>query len=139
MRPRAGTPAALTLAIALAGCGGGSSGSPRQAAAIPGGVAKALASKSDEIADALEAGDVCGAAQRADDLKHAVEDAIAQGDVPAAFQRELVQTATDLQNEVNCVQEHEKEEEDKGDKKGHEKKGETGTLEITTDTTGDED
>jgi hypothetical protein len=84
--------------------------------------------RSDGIAEALDAGDECEAARRADELKHAVDDAIARGDVPAPLQGELVRVATDLQNEVNC----EHEENDKGEKKGHDKGGETTTVETTT-------
>jgi hypothetical protein len=101
-------------------------------------LAKALASKSDSVAEALEAGDVCEAARRADELKHAVDTAISGGKVPTLLQGELERTATDLQNEVNC----EEKDEDKGKGKGkdHDKKGETTTLGTTIidTTTGDD-
>ena len=141
MRPSAGTLAALTLAIVLAACGGGSDTTAAQAAALPRGVADDLAAKSDEIADALDRGDQCGAAHHADELKDEVEAAVADGRVPAAYQGELERTATELQNAVNC-DERGKENKDKdkdqdqdqgkGKKKGHD---DTTTLGTTVSTT----
>jgi len=142
VRPSAGTLAALTLAIVLAACGGGSDTTAAQAAALPRGVADDLAAKSDEIADALDRGDQCGAAHHADELKDEVEAAVADGRVPAAYQGELERTATELQNEVNC-DEHGKENKDKDKdqdqdqdqgkgKKGHD---DTTTLGTTVSTT----
>jgi hypothetical protein len=131
VRPLAGTLAAFCLAIALAGCGGGSSPTTAQAE-LPRALADDLASKSDSIADALDAGDQCKAAQLADELKNAVEAAVSGGQVPSAFQGELVRNATDLQNEVNC---DEKKHEDKGKKEGHKQDGETTTLGTTISTT----
>ena len=135
VRPLAGTLAAFCLAIALAGCGGGSSPTTAQAE-LPRALADDLASKSDSIADALDAGDQCKAAQLADELKNAVEAAVSGGQVPSAFQGELVRNATDLQNEVNC---DEKKEDDKGKgkKKGHDADGTT-TLGTTLSTTTEE-
>jgi hypothetical protein len=130
VRPRAGTLAALSLAIALAGCGG-SSGTSAQEPALPRALVNDLAGKSDEIADALDSGDVCGAAGLADQLKEAVEAAVSDGQVPSAFQDELEQTATDLQNEVNCKEKP--EDKGKGKKKGHD--DETTTLGTTVSTT----
>jgi hypothetical protein len=133
VRPSAGTLAALTLAIVLAACGGGSDTTARQAAALPRAVADELAAKSDEIADALDRGDQCGAAHHADELKDEVEAAIADGRVPAAYKGELERTATELQNDVNC-EEHGKDHKDegKGKKKGH---NDTTTLGTTVSTT----
>ena len=141
----AGTLAALSLAIALAGCGSSSSGTTAGQPALSRGVANALADKSDEIAAALESNNECGAAQLADELKDAVDAAIANGQVPAALRGELARTSTDLQNEVNCPEEHpedngkdENKGEDKGEKKGHDKSGETTTLGTTLSTTTEE-
>jgi hypothetical protein len=130
---RAGTLAALSLAIALAGCGS-SSETSTEPPTLPRALASALADKSDEIASALEGGDSCGAAHHADELKEAVDAAISDGQVPAAFRGELERTTTDLQNEVNCTEEH--GDENEGEKKGHEdKQGETTTLGTTSTTT----
>ena len=136
MRPRAGSLAALSLAIALAGCGG-STGTSAQEPALPRAVANDLAAKSDQIAAALDSGDRCGAAELADRLKDAVDAAVSGGQVPPAFQDELEQTATDLQNEVNC---EEKQEGDKGKgkKKGHGDETTTTMLGTTVSTTTEE-
>jgi hypothetical protein len=106
----------VSLAIALAGCGD-STRTSSQEPALPRAVANDLAAKSDQIADALDSGDRCGAAVLADRLKDAVEAAVSGGQVPPAFQDELEQTATDLQNEVNCEKKKE-DDKGKGKKKG---------------------
>jgi HPt (histidine-containing phosphotransfer) domain-containing protein len=102
---------------------------------LPRAVASDLAAKSDAIADALGLGDVCTAAGLADQLKDAVDAAVSGGQVPPAYQDELEQTATDLQNEVNC---EEKKHEDRGKKKGHDGDDETTTLGTTVYTTTEE-
>jgi hypothetical protein len=124
----------MSLAIALAGCGH-STNTSAQKPALPRAVANDLAAKSDQIADALDSGDVCGAASLADRLKDAVDAAVSSGRVPAAFQDELEQTATDLQNEVNC-EEQKQDDKGKGKKKGH--GDETTTQETTVSTTTEE-
>jgi hypothetical protein len=133
VRRSAGTLAAVTLAITLAACGGGAT-TTSQEPALPRSVADGLASKSDEIAEALENGDQCGAAHYADELKDRVDAAIADGRIPQAFEDELVGAATDLQNEVNCVESKPAhKDQDKGKKKNHE--GATTTLGTTISTT----
>jgi hypothetical protein len=132
VRRRAGTLAALSLAIALAGCGDDTRTSAQEPA-LPRAVANDLAAKSDKIADALDSGDRCGAAGLADRLKDAVEAAVSDGQVPPAFQNELKQTATDLQNEINC-EEQKQDDKGKGKKKGHDA-DETTTLGTTESTT----
>jgi hypothetical protein len=136
VRRRAGTLAALSLAIALAGCGDSTRTSAEEPA-LPLAVANDLAAKSDQIADALDSGDVCGAAGLADRLKDAVEAAVSGGRVPPAFQDELEQTATDLQNEVNCEEQQKEEDKGKGKRKGHDE-DETTTLGTTLSTTTEE-
>jgi hypothetical protein len=135
VRPRSGTLAAITLAIALVGCGH-STKTSAQEPALPRSVANDLAAKSDRIAGALDSGDVCGAASLADRLKDAVDAAVSSGRVPPAFQDELEQTATDLQNEVNC-EEKKQDDKGKGKKKGHDE-DETTTLGTTLSTTTEE-
>jgi hypothetical protein len=132
VRRRAGTLAAVSLAIALAGCGD-STRTSAQEQAVPRAVANDLAAKSDQIADALDSGDVCGAARLADQLKSAVEAAVSGGQVPPAFQHELERTATDLQNQVNC-EDKKQDDKGKGKKKGHDE-DETTTLGTTLSTT----
>jgi DNA repair exonuclease SbcCD ATPase subunit len=101
---RGGTWLAATGAlVALAGCGGGGDARPEEPR-LPRAVAERLAQESEAIADMLDAGDTCGAAEQADVLEDAVEEAIGNGDVPEAFQAELLETARQLQNDVNCPQ-----------------------------------
>jgi hypothetical protein len=130
MRPLFGL--ALLLAFGLTACGGGQRAVTPEAS-IPASVAERLASRSEAIAASLDAGDQCGAAQQADELKHAAEDAIAQGQVPSAFQDELEQTAVALQNDVNC-------DDSKGHGEGKDKKDDKDEpgLTITTNTTATE-
>jgi hypothetical protein len=122
----------MSLAIALAGCGGSTTTSVQEPA-LPRAVANDLAAQSDRIADALDSGDRCGAAGLADRLKDAVEAAVSEGQVPPAFQDELEQTATDLQNEINC-EEQKQDDKGKGKKKSHDEDKTTtlGTTESTT-------
>ena len=122
----------MSLAIALAGCGD-STRTSAQEPALPPEVANDLAAKSDQIADALDSGDVCGAASLADRLKNAAEAAVSGGRVPPAFQDELEQTTTELQNEVNC-EDRKQDDKGKGKKKGHDE-DETVTLGTTLSTT----
>ena len=101
---RGGTWLALAGAVlALAACGGGGDARPEEPR-LPRAVAEQLAKESEAIADMLDADDVCGAAQQADTLVDSVEQAIAEGDVPEAFQAELTANAQKLQNDVNCPQ-----------------------------------
>jgi hypothetical protein len=125
----------MSLAIALAGCGHSTTPSAQEPA-LPRAVANDLAAKSDQIAHALDSGDVCGAASLADRLKDAVDAAVSSGRVPQAFQDELEQTATDLQNEVNC-EEQKQDDKGKGKKKGQHE-DETTTLGTTMSTTTEE-
>jgi hypothetical protein len=138
MRPAALV--SLAVALALAGCGGATP-TQTESAAIPRSVANRLAAQSESIAAAWEAGDRCGAAQQADDLKHAADDAIASGDIPAAYQDDLESAVVNLQNTANCTTEEGNEDEHGYDKpkheskpKGHDKHDEGVT--ITTDTLG---
>ena len=125
---------ALGAALALTACGG-SGQSTAEVPRLPRALASDLASTSDAIADALDAGDECGAAELADDLKNAVDDAIAAGRVPSDLQSELAETALELRNGVNCPVEPEKPEPPgKGKKKGHDDDDQvTTTIGTTTE------
>ena len=108
----------IVAAAALAGCGGDETASPTTTEArptIPAATADALAAKSEEIADALDAGDVCLAAFRADELLDATQAAIQAGQIPPEFQEELTGTANALVNEVNCPQPAETETEEESE------------------------
>jgi hypothetical protein len=87
----------------LAGCGGGGGdAAPPPGPAIERATAEQLASTSDAIADALDGGDVCGAAGLADELNDQVIEAINAGRIPPAFQEDLQSRANELVNSVNC-------------------------------------
>jgi hypothetical protein len=134
-RPRAPSAflaALLVAALAVVGCGGGDddAGAPPRPAIEPR-LAADLAAQSDAVATALESGDICTAAVRADELVAAVNDAAARGRIPRALRDRLTTAAIGLQNEVNCppppapttVEEPEDEEDgQRGKKRGKGKK-----------------
>jgi len=94
----------LLLLLALAGCGGGGGdAAPPPGPALERATADQLAATSDAIADALDNGDVCGAAGLADQLNDQVIEAINAGRVPQAFQEDLQARANELVNTVNCA------------------------------------
>ena len=102
---RGGTWLALAGAVlALAACGGPGGEAAPDEPGLPPGLAERLAKESEAVADKLDAGDQCGAAQQADVLEDAVEQAIAEGNIPDPFQAELTAAAKKLQNDVNCPQ-----------------------------------
>ena len=102
---RGGTWLALAGALlALAACGGNGGDAAPQEPGLPSGLAERLAKESEAVADKLDAGDQCGAAEQADVLEDAVERAIAEGKVPDVFQAELTAAAKKLQSDVNCPQ-----------------------------------
>jgi hypothetical protein len=90
---------AVLLVAAVTGCGGDGN-SPAQPRIEPV-AAQQLASLGDEVA-ALAAGDECAAAQRADDLLAAAEEARDTGRLPAALAPEVVARAQELVDELNC-------------------------------------
>jgi hypothetical protein len=100
-RPELG--AALAAALCLAGCGSGSEHRVAPRPKLPHTVAAALASRSDEVARTLTAGDICGAASRAQQLQQETIAAINGGQVPAAFQEQLGSTVADLVSRIRCV------------------------------------
>ena len=129
----------LAVVLALAGCGGATT-TQTESAAIPHSVAARLAAQSESIAAAWEAGDTCGAARQADDLRHAADDAIAAGDIPAAYQDELESAVLNLQNTANCTEQEAPEDHGEGEgkkeekAKGHDKHEDAVT--VPTDTLG---
>jgi hypothetical protein len=142
MRPAA--LASLAVVIAMAGCGGAA---PTQKnAAIPRSVAERLAAQSESIAAAWEAGDTCGAAQQADELKLAAADAVAAGQIPAAYRDDLEAAVVNLQNTANCTVESsenegpgESKDKGKGKAKEHDKHDDGVTIETDTVGTSTED
>jgi hypothetical protein len=97
--------AALAAALWLAGCG---SGSEQRAVlppqpGLPQPVVAALAASSDEVAQALSAGDPCRALTLAQQLQQQTVTAINAGRVPSAFQEQLGSTVADLVSRIHCV------------------------------------
>jgi hypothetical protein len=137
IRPAPGSTAVAVLvaALALAGCGGGGedeAAPPPPPPKLAKATAGRLVARSDTIALKLAAGDECGAAHEADALNADAIAAVNAGEIPAAFQEELVARTQELVNAVNCpppvVQPQPQAEEDQGEqgsgrgkKKGHEK------------------
>jgi hypothetical protein len=114
---------AALLIAALAGCGGSDEQASPQPRIEPA-AAQQLASLSDEVAG-LAGRDECAAAHRADDLYIAANDAAAQNRVPPELRQELIARATELRDELNCVQpppppppDEDDHDKGKGDKKG---------------------
>lgn len=142
MRPAA--LASLAVVVALAGCGGAAP--TQKKAAIPTSVANKLAAQSESIAAAWEAGDTCGAAQQADELKHAADDAVAAGQIPAAYRDDLEAAVVNLQNTANCTVESDEDQgpdesrdKGKGKAKGQDKHDDGVTIETDTLGTSTED
>jgi len=100
-RPELG--AALAAALCLAGCGGGSQHRAAPQPKLPPPVATALASRSDDVAQTLAAGDSCRALTLAQQLQQETVAAINAGRVPAPFQEQLGSTVGDLVARIRCV------------------------------------
>ena len=100
-RPELG--AALAAVLYLAGCAGGSEHRAAPQSRLPQPVAAALASRSDEVARALTAGDPCGAHGLALQLQRETLAAINAGRIPGAFQEQLGSTVVDMVSRIQCV------------------------------------
>ena len=100
-RPELG--AALAVALCLAGCGSGSEHRVAPQPKLPAPVASALASRSDEVAQALAGGDQCRALSLAQQLQQETISAINADRVPGAFQERLGSTVADLLSRIQCV------------------------------------
>jgi hypothetical protein len=100
-RPELG--AALAAALCLAGCGSGSERRVAPQPKLPAPVASALASHSDEVAQALAGGDHCRALTLAQQLQDETIAAVNAGRVPGAFQEQLGSTVADLVSRIQCV------------------------------------
>jgi hypothetical protein len=119
-RPELG--AALAVAFCLAGCGSGSEHRVAPQPKLPAPIAAALASRSDEVAQALAGGDQCRALSLAQQLQQETISAINAGRVPGAFQEQLGSTVGDLLSRIQCVPAAKPR--DRGKHKGKRKKDE---------------
>ena len=119
-RPELG--AALAAAFCLAGCGSGFDHRVAPQPKLPAPVASALASRSDEVAQALAGGDQCGALSLAQQLQQETIAAINARRIPGAFQEQLGSTVGDLLSRIQCVPAEKPPDKHKGKgKKKHEK------------------
>ena len=116
--------AALAVALCLAGCGSGSEQRAAEQPELPQPVAAALASRSDEVAQALTAGDPCRALSLAQQLQQQTVAAINAAKIPAAFQEDLGSTVADLVSRIQCVPTQGRH--DNGKHNGQEKKNQEG-------------
>jgi hypothetical protein len=113
------------VVVLAAGCGGGGenvASEPAPAPTIDPAVADRLAAASDAVADALDAGDVCGAAGLADDLNAQVIAAVNAGEIPPRYQEDVQSRANELVNTVNCPQPADDDEDEDEPKKKEKKK-----------------
>jgi hypothetical protein len=89
--------AVVCACLLLAACGGTTNQSIRPA------TADRLASQSDAVAAALQRGDSCGAANRAQALRRQVAGAIASGAVPSALAAPARTASTHLASSIVCT------------------------------------
>jgi hypothetical protein len=94
--------ACSAIVLALAGCGGDGEANNAAEPRIDSAVATQLADASDEVAQLVEEGNVCEAAERADELLLAAETEVENGTVPPELAGPLLENARALQNEINC-------------------------------------
>jgi bacterioferritin-associated ferredoxin len=116
---------AAAAALCLSGCGSSPSERAAPPPKLPAPVAQTLAARSDEVAQALAAGDSCGALDAAHQLQQETIAAINARRVSAAFQEHLLTTVNDLASRIGCVPVQE-EPEQKDHHKGKREKGDKG-------------
>jgi hypothetical protein len=117
--------AALLVTVALAACGGGDGASDETETAaaptLPRALAEELALASDEVAALLEAGDGCGASERAAELRERTLAAVESGEVPTELEGPLVTAVEALAAGIVCEPTVTDEEDDKDDDRDQEK------------------
>jgi hypothetical protein len=105
---------ALAAGFSLAACGSDQDPSPpKTVASLPAPTADRLAARSERIADQLDSGEVCEAAQSADEL----DGAVAEADIPSELRSELEVATERLVNSVNCPPPPEPKKDEKKEKK----------------------
>ena len=133
---RAALVAGLVLAFAVTSCAG-EEGDQEAAPAIPRAIAEQLAAQSIDIAEALERGDACGAAELAGSLRASAREAIERGEVPAPLGNELQRAVARLTREIECVPAGEEPAPGDDADPGQEDGGDGGDGATTTSTTPD--
>jgi hypothetical protein len=134
---------ACSAAVALAGCGGQEQAQTEvEGPRIERAIANELADLSDGVADQLESGNSCGAAESATLLRERLTAAINEGKVPEAYLEELSGAANELVLGVpKCIDkvpppppdtDEEDEDDDDGGKKRKRKKDDEDDGEDTT-------
>jgi hypothetical protein len=86
--------------LAIAGCGDSDPPSEPAQRAVPAAVAQELAKKSDEVAAAVDSGDECDAAHKADELLAKIEER--SNDMPATVRQQARAVANDLTAALAC-------------------------------------
>jgi hypothetical protein len=109
-------PALLVAVVLLAGCGGDDPEAAPEQPALPSALAEELATQADGLADTLEAGDLCAAERRAEELAATATAAISREQVPTAMEEELRSTVDLLVSRIAC--EEGDEEKDEGEERG---------------------
>jgi hypothetical protein len=114
--------AALLVAVALSACGGDGGASdeaePPAAPSLPRALAEELAAASDDVAELLEAGDGCAAAERAAELREQALAAVESGAVPPQLERPLATAVERLATQIACEPATTEEDEDDEDERG---------------------
>jgi hypothetical protein len=111
-------PVLLASAVLLAPACRGSGETAPADQRLPRALAESLAAKSDAVATRLDAGDSCGAAEEATSLQEAALAAIADGDIPSAFEAELEANVTELAGQIRCEEDDEHPGRGKGKGRG---------------------
>ena len=134
MRWLIGSLTVYSVALLVAGCGGGDAPTGREQPRIAGPTAERLASLSDTVAVQLDASDPCGAESSAGHLRAELTAAINRRSVPAPYLEDLGNAVNELHEFVKplCAaaraesepDEHEGDGEEDKDKEGEDKGGE---------------
>jgi hypothetical protein len=95
--------AALTAALILGGCGSGDERAAPPPPRLPASLASGLASRSDVVAQRLDANDGCGALAAAKRLQQQTIAAVNARRVPPRFQEPLLGAANDLVLRIHCA------------------------------------
>jgi hypothetical protein len=89
--------------LLLAGCGGDAAERrPTAAPTIQRPVARQLASRSDEVARLLEAGDNCGALAESERLRHELTQAIDRRLIPLRYRPDLSAAVKEIRGQIVC-------------------------------------